>query len=61
MKTFKQLINEMPGEKDRNAGPSSPVKHYKDNNTILPYFGWGRVNNVRPKGGKTIADLIKGV
>ena len=59
MKTFKQFINEM--SKNRKDGPSSPVKHYKDNNTILPYFGWGRVNNIRPKGGKTIADLIKGV
>jgi len=54
MKTFKQLINEMP-----NKGPSSPVKYYKDNNTILPYFGATRINNIRPKGGKTIADLIK--
>ena len=55
MKT-KQFINEM-----RKDGPSSPVKHYKDNNTILPYFGWGRVTNIRPKGNLTIADLIKGV
>ena len=54
MKTFKQFINEMPKD-----GPSSPVKYYKDNNTILPYFGATRINNIRPKGGKTIADLIK--
>ena len=59
MKTFKQLINEMP--KNRNDGPSTPVKYYKDSNRFLNDFGWGRVTNIRPKGGKTIADLIKGV
>ena len=56
MKTFKQFINEM-----RKDGPSTPVKYYKDGNKVLPYFGAGYVTNVRPKGGKTIADLIKGV
>tara|TARA_B100000508_G_C11335946_1_gene216729 strand:+ start:120 stop:290 length:171 start_codon:yes stop_codon:yes gene_type:complete len=56
MKTLKQFINEMP-----NSGASTPVKYYKDGNKILPNFGAGRIGKIRPKGGKTIADLIKGV
>jgi len=56
MKTFKQFINEMP-----NKGPSTPIKYYKDTNRFLFDSGAGRVTNIRLKGGKTIADLIKGV
>ena len=59
MKTFKQFINEM--SKDRKDGPSTPIKYYKDTNRFLFDSGAGRVNNIRLKGGKTIADLIKGV
>ena len=56
MKTFKQFIKEM-----RKDGPSSPIKYYEDGNKFLNDFGAGRINNIRLKGGKTIADLIKGV
>ena len=45
----------------KNSGASTPVKYYKDGNKILPDFGAGRIGEIRPKGGKTIADLIKGV
>ena len=45
----------------RKDGPSSPIKYYKDGNKFLNDFGAGRINNIRLKGGKTIADLIKGV
>ena len=42
-----------------NAGPSSPVGNY--DGKIMPNFGAGRIKNVRLKGGKTLADLVKGV
>jgi len=42
-----------------NAGPSTPVGNY--DGKIMPNFGAGRVGKIRPKGGKTIADLVKGV
>ena len=41
-----------------NAGPSSPVKYYEDSNSILPYFGSTRVNNVRPKPNYTLQDVF---
>ena len=47
MKTYKQFIKEMP-----NAGPSTPVKYYKDGDKILPYFGAGRIGKIRLKKGK---------
>ena len=54
MKTFKQFIDEMP-----NQGPSTPVGNY--DGKIMPNFGSTRIGKVRLKGGKTIADLVKGV
>ena len=42
-----------------NSGASTPVKYYKDGNKILPNFGATYIGKIRPKGGKTLADLIK--
>ena len=53
MKSFKQFMDEL------NAGPSTPVS--MSGGKVMPNFGAGRVGNIRPKGGKTIADLVKGV
>ena len=39
-----------------NAGPSTPVGVY--DGKILPNFGAGRVNNVRPKEGYTMQDVF---
>ena len=46
-----------------NDGASTPVKDYGEPGKpkILPNSGAGRIGKIRPKGGKTIADLIKGV
>ena len=30
-------------------GPSTPVKHYKDNNKILPNFGATRIGKIKLK------------
>jgi len=54
MKTFKQFIDEMP-----NDGPSTPVGYY--DGKVMQKFGAGRIGKIRPKGGKTIADIIKGI
>jgi len=35
-----------------NQGPSTPVKHYKDSNKILPDFGAGRIGKIKYKKGK---------
>ena len=40
-----------------NQGPSTPVGNY--DGKIMPKFGAGRIGNVRLKGGKSIADLLK--
>ena len=53
MKTFRQFMGEL------NAGPSTPVS--MSGGKIMPNFGAGRVGKIRPKGGKTIADLVRGV
>ena len=49
----KKKVDEM------NQGPSTPVGNY--DGKIMPKFGAGRIGNVRLKGGKTIADLLKKV
>ena len=54
MKTFKQFLDEMP-----NDGPSTPVSN--SGGTIMPNFGATRIGKIRPKGGKTIADIVKGI
>ena len=53
MKTFKQFMDEL------NAGPSTPVS--MSGGKVMPNFGAGRVGKIRPKGNKTIADLVRGV
>ena len=47
----KKKVDEM------NQGPSTPVGNY--DGKIMPKFGAGRIGNVRLKGGKSIADLLK--
>ena len=49
----KKKVDEM------NQGPSTPVGNY--DGKIMPKFGAGRIGNVRLKGGKSIADLLKKV
>lgn len=53
MKTFKQFLDEL------NAGPSTPVSN--SGGKIMPNFGSTRIGKIRPKGGKTIADIVKGI
>jgi hypothetical protein len=55
MKTFKEIRDQFL----ENLGPSTPVS--VSGGKVLPNFGAGRVGKIRPKGGKTIADLVKGV
>ena len=49
----KKKVDEM------NQGPSTPVGNY--DGKIMPKFGAGRIGNIRLKGGKSIADLLKKV
>jgi len=49
----KKKVDEM------NQGPSTPVGNY--DGKIMPKFGAGRVGKIRLKGGKSIADILKGV
>ena len=49
----KKKVDEM------NQGPSTPVGNY--DGKIMPKFGAGRIGKVRLKGGKSIADILKGV
>ena len=53
MKPFKQFVDEL------NAGPSTPVS--MSGGKVMPNFGAGRIGKIRPKGGKTIADIVKGI
>ena len=53
MKSFKQFMDEL------NAGPSTPVS--MSGGKVMPNFGAGRVGKIRIKGGKTLADILKGV
>ena len=55
MKSFKEIRDQFL----ENLGPSTPVS--VSGGKVLPNFGAGRVGKIRPKGGKTIADLVKGV
>ena len=53
MKSFKQFMDEL------NAGPSTPVS--MSGGKLMPKVGAAGIGKIRPKGGKTIADLVKGV
>ena len=39
-----------------NAGPSTPIKYYQGMG-YQPYYGAGRVTNVRPKPGVSVKDI----
>ena len=49
----KKKVDEM------NQGPSTPVGNY--DGKIMQKVGAAGIGKIRPKGGKTIADLVKGV
>ena len=53
MKTFKHFMDEL------NAGPSTPVGNY--DGKIMQKVGAAGIGKIRPKGGRSIADLLKKV